>query len=80
MLFPVLWRKHNFYKTHVKKGATIGANATIVCGNTIGKYSFIAAGAVVTKDVVPNDLVAGVPAKIVRKLDKWVLWVLLIVN
>ena len=54
----------DFYlKTLVKKGASIGANATIVCGNTIGKYAFIAAGAVITKDVLDYSLMAGVPAK-----------------
>jgi UDP-2-acetamido-3-amino-2,3-dideoxy-glucuronate N-acetyltransferase len=47
----------------VKRGATIGANATIVCGVTIGEWAFVAAGAVVTKDVPPYTLVAGVPAK-----------------
>jgi UDP-2-acetamido-3-amino-2,3-dideoxy-glucuronate N-acetyltransferase len=56
-------RKSEFKRTLVKKGATIGANATIVCGVTIGEYSFVAAGAVVTKDVPPYALVAGVPAK-----------------
>ena len=55
-------RKDEFLPTLVKKGATIGANATIVCGSTIGEYSFVAAGAVVTKDVPPFALVAGVPA------------------
>src|SRR5437773_10719340 len=44
-------RKHEYQRTVVKKGASIGANATVVCGLTLGKYSFIAAGAVVTKDV-----------------------------
>ena len=53
----------NYKKTLVKKGATIGANATIVCGNTLGEYCMIAAGAVVTKDVPPFALMAGVPAK-----------------
>ena len=47
----------------MKKGATIGANATIVCGNTIGQFAFIGAGAVVTKDVEPYSLVVGNPAK-----------------
>jgi UDP-2-acetamido-3-amino-2,3-dideoxy-glucuronate N-acetyltransferase len=47
----------------VKKGASIGANATIVCGVTLGRYSFIGAGAVVTKDVPDFALMAGVPAK-----------------
>ncbi len=49
--------------TLVKKGASVGANATIVCGTTLGEYSMVAAGAVVTKDVLPFQLVAGVPAK-----------------
>ncbi len=52
-----------YKKTLVKKGASIGANATIVCGNTIGEWSMIAAGAVVTSDVQPHALMAGVPAK-----------------
>ena len=57
-------RGSEFYKkTLVKEGASIGANATIVCGNTIGKHAFIAAGAVVTKDVKNYSLMAGVPAK-----------------
>jgi len=58
-------RKHEFKQTIVKKGATIGANATILCGNTIGRYAFIGAGAVVTKDVPDYALVVGNPAKIV---------------
>ena len=57
-------RKHEFQNTLVKKGATIGANSTIVCGNTIGKYAFIGAGAVVTKDVPNHALVLGNPARI----------------
>lgn len=57
-------RKHEFKQTIVKKGATIGANATIICGHTIGEYAFIGAGAVVTKDVPPYALVIGNPAKI----------------
>jgi len=56
-------RKHEFQITLVKKGATIGANATIVCGTTIGEYALIGAGAVVTKDVPPYGLVLGNPAK-----------------
>ena len=55
-------RKQDFLNTIVKKGATIGANATIVCGITIGKYSFIAAGAVVTKNVNDFALMQGNPA------------------
>ncbi len=56
-------RKNEYRRTLVKKGATIGANATIVCGVTLGDYCFIAAGAVVNKDVMPYALMAGVPAK-----------------
>jgi UDP-2-acetamido-3-amino-2,3-dideoxy-glucuronate N-acetyltransferase len=56
-------RKHEFRQTLVKKGATIGANATIVCGITIGTYAFIAAGAVVTKDIPDFALVKGNPAR-----------------
>lgn len=56
-------RKNEFLSTFVKQGATIGANATIVCGSTLGEYCFIAAGAVVTKDVPPFALMAGVPAR-----------------
>ncbi len=56
-------RKHEFRPTLVKKGATIGANATIVCGVTIGEYAFIGAGSVVNRDVEPHTLVAGVPAR-----------------
>ena len=56
-------RKAEFRPTLVKRGATIGANATIVCGHVLGEYSFIAAGAVVTKDVPAFALMAGVPAR-----------------
>jgi UDP-2-acetamido-3-amino-2,3-dideoxy-glucuronate N-acetyltransferase len=55
-------RKNEYKTTLVKKGATIGANATIICGVTLGEYSFIGAGAVVTKDVKPYALMTGVPA------------------
>jgi UDP-2-acetamido-3-amino-2,3-dideoxy-glucuronate N-acetyltransferase len=55
-------RKHEYRRTLVKRGASIGANAVIMCGVTLGRYSFIAAGAVVTKDVLDYSLVAGVPA------------------
>ena len=56
-------RKHEFQPTLVKRGATIGANATIVCGVTIGKYAIIGAGAVVKTDVPDHAIVAGVPAR-----------------
>jgi UDP-2-acetamido-3-amino-2,3-dideoxy-glucuronate N-acetyltransferase len=56
-------RKSEYLKTHVRKGATIGANATIVCGNEIGRYAFIGAGAVVTKRVPDYALVIGNPAR-----------------
>jgi UDP-2-acetamido-3-amino-2,3-dideoxy-glucuronate N-acetyltransferase len=56
-------RKHEFKPTLVKKGATIGANATILCGIVIGEYAFIGAGAVVTKNVKPYALVVGNPAR-----------------
>lgn len=56
-------RPEDYVPTRVKQGASIGANATIVCGVTIGEWAFIAAGAVVTKDVPPYALVAGVPAR-----------------
>ncbi len=55
-------------KTIVKKGASIGSNATILCGITIGENALIGAGSVVTKDVLPNTVVAGVPAKIIKTL------------
>ncbi len=56
-------RRGEFARTLVRRGATIGANATIVCGTTLGEYCFVAAGAVVTKDVAAYALVAGVPAR-----------------
>ena len=56
-------RKNEFFPTIVERGVTIGANATIVCGSRLGIYSFIAAGAVVTGDIVPFALMAGVPAR-----------------
>lgn len=66
-----------YKKTLLKEGATIGANATIVCGHTIGKWVLVAAGAVATKDVPDHALMAGVPAKQIgwvcecgEKLDK----------
>ena len=56
-------RKNEYLKTHVGKGASIGANATIVCGHNIGEFAFIGAGAVVTKEVPAFALVVGNPAK-----------------
>lgn len=56
-------RRDQYAKTHVGRGASIGANATIVCGNNIGEYSFIGAGAVVTKEILPYALVVGNPAR-----------------
>ena len=56
-------RKDKYVKTHVQKGASIGANATVVCGNTIGSFAMVGAGAVITKDVSPYALVVGNPAK-----------------
>jgi UDP-2-acetamido-3-amino-2,3-dideoxy-glucuronate N-acetyltransferase len=57
-------RKDEFTPTLIKKGATIGANATIICGNNIGRYAFVGAGAVVTRDVPDYALVYGSPARI----------------
>lgn len=59
-----------YIRTVVEEGASIGANATIVCGHKIGKYAMVAAGAVVTKDVPDYALVAGVPAKVIGKVDE----------
>ena len=56
-------RKREYRRTLVKKGATLGANCTIICGVTVGEYAFVAAGAVVNKSVPPYALVAGVPAR-----------------
>ena len=56
-------RKDQYQKTLVKKGATLGANCTVICGITIGEYAFVGAGAVVNKDVKPYALIVGVPAK-----------------
>ena len=61
----------NFYqKTLIKKSVSIGANATIVCGITIGEYAFIGSGAVVTKDVPPYSLVVGNPGRIIGRVNK----------
>ena len=59
-----------YLKTIVKKSASIGANATIICGITIGEYALIGSGAVVTKDVPPYSLVVGNPGKVICKVDK----------
>ncbi len=56
-------RKNNYQDTLIKKGATLGANCTIVCGNTIGEHSFIGAGALVNRSVKPFALMVGVPAR-----------------
>lgn len=63
-------RKQEFKKTLVKKGATIGANATVVCGVTIGEYALIGSGAVVNKDVKPYAIMVGVPAKQIGWVSK----------
>lgn len=64
-------RKNEYVETNVKKGATIGANATIVCGHNIGRYAFIGAGAVVTKEVPDYALVLGNPAKQVGWMSEY---------
>ena len=64
-------RKDQYVKTLVKKGASIGANATIVCGHDIGEFAFIGAGAVVTKKVKPYALVVGNPAKHVGWMSEY---------
>ena len=63
-------QKNNFLHTIVKKGCSIGANSTIVCGNTLGKYSFIGAGSLVNKPVKDFSLVYGSPSKFVYWIDK----------
>jgi UDP-2-acetamido-3-amino-2,3-dideoxy-glucuronate N-acetyltransferase len=57
-------RRHEYQRTLVKTGATLGANSTVVCGHTIGRYAFVGAGAVVTRDVPDYALVVGNPARI----------------
>jgi UDP-2-acetamido-3-amino-2,3-dideoxy-glucuronate N-acetyltransferase len=56
-------RKNEYRKTLIKRGATLGANCTVVCGTTVGEYAFVAAGAVVNRDVPAYALIAGVPGK-----------------
>jgi UDP-2-acetamido-3-amino-2,3-dideoxy-glucuronate N-acetyltransferase len=63
-------RKHEYKKTIVKKGASIGANATIVCGVTIGEYALIGAGSVVTRDIPAYALAYGNPANVCGKVDE----------
>lgn len=58
-------RKHEYRATLVRRGASIGANATVVCGHDLGEYAFVAAGAVVTRTVPAYALVAGVPARVI---------------
>ena len=62
-------RKHEFKKTVIKKGATIGANATILCGVTVGEYALVGAGSVVTRDVPAYALVYGNPARVRGKVN-----------
>lgn len=64
-------RRNNYLETIVKKGATIGANATILCGISIGEYAFVGAGAVVTKDVLPYALVMGNPSRQTGWMSKY---------
>ncbi|MFT5723904.1 MAG: UDP-2-acetamido-3-amino-2,3-dideoxy-glucuronate N-acetyltransferase [Bacteroidia bacterium] len=64
-------RKDTYQKTIVKKGATIGANATIVCGNDLGEYCFIGAGTVITKAVLPYALMVGNPGKHIGWMSKF---------
>jgi UDP-2-acetamido-3-amino-2,3-dideoxy-glucuronate N-acetyltransferase len=56
-------RKTSYQKTHVGKGASIGANATIICGNNIGEYALVGAGSVITKNVLPYALIVGNPGR-----------------
>lgn len=63
-------RKHELKKTILQEGCTIGANSTIICGITIGKYALIGAGSVVTKDVKPYALLVGNPARQIGWIDK----------
>lgn len=64
-------RRGQYSKTHVGEGASIGANATIVCGNDIGEFSFIGAGAVITKYVKPYSLVVGNPARQIGWMSRY---------
>jgi UDP-2-acetamido-3-amino-2,3-dideoxy-glucuronate N-acetyltransferase len=64
-------RKNEYRRTLVRQGATLGANCTIVCGTTIGEYAFVAAGAVVNRDVKPYALMAGVPARQIGWMSRY---------
>jgi UDP-2-acetamido-3-amino-2,3-dideoxy-glucuronate N-acetyltransferase len=63
-------RRSMYEKTLIRRGASVGANATIVCGTTVGRYAFIAAGAVVTRDVPDYALVMGVPSRVVGWMSR----------
>jgi len=67
-------RRDQYQKTLVKKGASIGANATIICGVTLGEFSFVGAGAVVNKDVQPYSLVVGNPARHIGWMSEYGHW------
>jgi UDP-2-acetamido-3-amino-2,3-dideoxy-glucuronate N-acetyltransferase len=69
VVYPKIYREAKFMDTLIKQGATLGANSTIICGNTIGKHAFVAAGAVVASDVPDYALVMGVPARVVKILS-----------
>jgi UDP-2-acetamido-3-amino-2,3-dideoxy-glucuronate N-acetyltransferase len=64
-------RKDEYLKTLIKKGATLGANSTIVCGTTVGEYAFVGAGAVINKDVPDFALMVGVPAKQIGWMSRY---------
>ena len=64
-------RQNEYVKTHICKGASIGANATIICGNDIGSFAFVGAGSVVTKEVRPYSLVLGNPARHVGWISEY---------
>ena len=64
-------RKNEIKKTYVQEGATIGANATIICGTKIGRYSFIAAGALVNKNIGDYELIIGVPGKLIGWMSEY---------